>query len=422
MKTAYWHPFADMAQVATKELMVTSGDGVWITDQNGKKYLDATASLWYCNVGYNRPEIVQAVTHQLQQLPAYSNFGIFTTESTRNLAELIVELSPLPNASVFFTCDGSEAIDTAAKLARRYWDIAGFPERRTIVSRSMAYHGMNAWGTELQGIQSNREGFGGTIVDAVVHLATDEVGEFESLAEQHGAEIAAFIGEPVQGAGGVRPPREGYWKAIAELCAAHGIIVIADEVITGFGRLGSWFASPQFELKPDMIAFAKGVTSGYLPLGGVVMGTRVRDLLWEQGGMLRHGYTYSGHATSCAAAIANIEILHREGLVARVAELAPTFGAILGQLSSHPLVGCVRTAGLLAGVELDGEAVGADPYLPQRVVDAALEEGVATRVLAGATLQISPAFVISEAEIDHLVERLNAALDTCAATAGERRS
>jgi adenosylmethionine-8-amino-7-oxononanoate aminotransferase len=412
MTSHYWHPFADMHRVGGHELVLRRGQGCWIEDVDGRRYLDATAGLWYCNVGHGRREIAEAAAAQLEQLAAYSNFGAFATEPTIALAERLAALAPMEEAVVFLGSGGSDAVDTAAKLARRYWDALGYPHRRLIVSREHAYNGMHAFGTGLGGIAANREGHAGPIVGETIQVGAHDVDELEALFRARGPEIAAFIGEPVIGAGGVIPPEDGYWEAVTRLCDAHGVLLVADEVIMGFGRLGTLFGSERFGIAPDMITFARGVTSGYLPLGGVLVGQRVREPFWDgaTGAIFQHGYTYSGHATACAAALANLDILEREDLVARVATLEPLLAREIARLDAAPLVGETRVVGLAAAVELDGDVLAVDPGLPEAVAAAARRNGVLTRVLRGVALQVSPPFVITEAEMRTLVDRLEAAL------------
>jgi len=401
--TAYWHPFANMAEVDGHELVLTEGRGCHIKDSAGIEYLDATAGLWYCNVGYGRNVIVDAVARQMRALPAYSTFGAYATEPTLHAAQAIAQMSPIDDGVVFLTSGGSDAIETAAKLVRSYWSALGRPERRVIVGRPRAYHGMHAYGTSLAGIPANRETFGDMVPD-VAHAQEDTVEAVEREFERIGVEnVGAFIGEPVIGAGGVYPPPEGYWTAVAELCRRHEILLIADEVICGFGRLGHGFGCERYGFTPDMITFAKGATSGYMPLGGVIVSPRVREPFWEgPGRWFRHGYTYSGHAAACAAALANLEIIRSEGLIERVQTLEPVLAQAANELLDHPLVGTVRTAGLLCAVEFAAEAHEADPGLAAAVVLACREQRVLTRALGLVAIQISPAFVIEPDEIREL--------------------
>jgi len=415
--TKFWHGFADLHSVADAEVVIRSAEGVWLEDTAGNRYLDATAALWYCNVGYGRREIADAVAEQLVRLPAYSSFGAYTSEPSVALAERLAALAPIPNAVVFLGSGGSDAVDTAAKLARRYWDVVGKPEKRVIVSREFGYHGMHGWGTSLVGIAPMKAGYGGNFIDEVVNVGSMDVETLGALFTERDGEIAAFIGEPVIGAGGVYPPEDHYWPEVSRLCHDHDILLIADEVITGFGRTGQLWATTRYGIEPDMITFAKGVSSGYVPLGGVLVGERVRAPFWDDdvsGAVFRHGYTYSGHAGAAAAGMANLDIIEREGLVARVASLEPVLDRAVRRLASAPGVGDIRTVGLTAAVAFRGDLLAADPGLPERAVSAALRHGVATRVLRGHALQISPPFVITETEIDTMVDGVAAALDDVA--------
>jgi putrescine aminotransferase len=419
MSTRFWHGFADMHVIADNEVVIASGEGAVITDTKGNEYIDATAALWYCNAGYGRREIADAVAQQLARLPGYSTFGSYTTDTTLRLADRLAQLSPIEDSVVFLASGGSEAIDTATKLARRYWDVVGKPEKALLVSREHSYHGMNAMGTSLAGIPSLRNGYGGEpFINEVVHVPALDVDATARLFEQRAGEIAAFVGEPVIGAGGVIPPTEDYWREISRLCRQHDVLLIADEVVTGFGRTGQLFATTRFGIEPDMIAFAKGVTSGYMPLGGVLINRRIRAPFWDEpvaGAVFRHGYTYSGHAGAAAAALANLDIIEREGLVDRVRDLEPVLDQALRRLEGAPLVGEIRTIGLTGAVALSPEVLARDPGAPEKVVAASLRHGVATRVLRAHAIHISPPFVITGAQIEAMVDGIGNALEDVAA-------
>jgi adenosylmethionine-8-amino-7-oxononanoate aminotransferase len=418
--TRFWHGFADMHTVADNEVVIVAGDGAMITDSKGNEYIDSTAALWFCNVGYGRREIADAVADQLTRLSAYSSFGPYTTDATLRVADRLADLSPLEDTVVYLGSGGSDAIDTAIKLARRYWDVIGRPEKSLIVAREHSYHGMHAMGTSLSGIPALRNGYGVPFVGEIAHVPALDVEAVARLFESTAGQIAAFIGEPVIGAGGVIPPTDDYWPAISRLCKDHDVLLIADEVVTGFGRMGEMFGSTRFGIEPDMITFAKGVTSGYMPLGGVLVGRRVRAPFWDQpvpGAVFRHGYTYSGHAGAAAAAMANIDIIEREGLVERVRMLEPVLGAAVRRLAGAPLVGEIRSVGLTAAVALSPEVLASDPGAPEKVVAAALRHGVATRVLRAHAIHISPPFVITEAQIEAMVDGIGNALEDVAGVA-----
>jgi adenosylmethionine-8-amino-7-oxononanoate aminotransferase len=417
--TSFWHGFADMHVIKDREVVISSGDGAVITDTTGNEYIDSTAALWFCNAGYGRQEIADAVAEQLVRLPGYSSFGAYTTDATLRLADRLTDLAPFPDAVVFLGSGGSDAIDTATKLARRYWDVVGKPHKTLLVSREHSYHGMHAMGTSLGGIPALRNGYGGEpFIAEVVHVPALDIEATARLFEQRRDEIAAFVGEPVIGAGGVIPPTDGYWRDISALCKQYDVLLIADEVITGFGRMGQMFATTRFGIEPDMITFAKGVTSGYMPLGGVLVNERVRAPFWDEpvaGAVFRHGYTYSGHSGAAAAAMANLDIIEREELVDRVRLLEPKLAAAVRRLEGAPMVGEIRSIGLTAAVALTPAVLELDPTTPDKVVAAALRHGVASRVLRAHAIHISPPFVITEEQIDAMVDGIGNALEDVAA-------
>ncbi len=413
--TAMWNPFANMATLAGNALTIVRGERASVFDASGREYLDAIASLWYCNVGYGRTELADAAERQMRELAAFQVFEYYTNPPAQALCERIAELAPVSDAKIFLTPGGgSDAVDTAGKLARAYWRAVGQPERRVIISRSHAYHGMNAYGTSLSGIPLLTEAFS-PLVGHVEQVPWDDPGALEKSIEALGeGRVAAFFCEPVIGAGGVYPPPEGYLEAVREICRRYDVLFVADEVITGFGRTGQWFASDRFRLDPDLITSAKGLSSGYLPIGAVIVSGRVAEPFWRPGSgeVFRHGYTYSGHPAAAAVALANLEILERERLIERVAALEPVLARAVAALASHPLVGAVRAGtGLLAAVEIDETARQADPALGQRLVLAIRERGVITRLLRGVALQISPPFVVTEAEIARIAAAFAEALD-----------
>jgi adenosylmethionine-8-amino-7-oxononanoate aminotransferase len=388
-ETRLWHPFADMGAVRRAELVIERGEDVWVWDTDGRRYLDATASLWYANVGHGRPEIAAAVQEQMAKLEAYSAFGDFASQPALELATMLSDLAPMPSR-VFLVSGGGDAIDTAAKLARRYWFERGEPDRTLLISRTAGYHGTHGFGTALAGIPANRVGFGPQV--ETVQVPHDSVEAFEEAVTSAGASrVAAVFVEPVIGAGGLYPPLPGYIEGLAAVCERTGVLLVVDSVICGFGRLGTWFGIERFGVEPAMIVFAKGVTSGYLPLGGVVVSDRVAEPFWREPGgpVFRHGPTYAGHATCCAAALANIALLG-DGLLERGRELKGPLFESLTALAGHPAVADVRGGvGLLAAVELSDQILESQPGALGKVVAGARAEGVLVRPLARA-VAVSP--------------------------------
>jgi adenosylmethionine-8-amino-7-oxononanoate aminotransferase len=396
-----------MPSVRGAEIVLVRGEGSYVWDENGRKLLDAPASLWYCNVGHGRAELADAAAAQMRQLEAYSTFGRFASPPVLELAERVAGMVPIPDAKVFFVSGGSDAIDTASKLARRYWTALGRPDKRLIVSREKSYHGLHGFGTSIGGIAPNAEGYGALMPDTE-RIEPSSPEALQMLVDQRGADtVAAFFCEPVMGTGGVFPPVPGYLEAVQKICRDNDILFVVDEVITGFGRAGEMFASERFELEPDMLVLAKGITSGYQPLGATVVAERVWAPFWEEGSdlMFRHGMTYSGHTTACAVALANLDILEREQLVSRVRSLESVlFDALLPLKESEHVSDVRGGVGLLAGVECTSPAVAA------KVVDGCLERGVIMRAITDGTLQISPPFVIEESEIAQIASVLGETL------------
>jgi putrescine---pyruvate transaminase len=409
-ETTLWHSQAHMPTVKLGEIVVARGEGAYLWDEGGRRYLDAPAGLWYCNVGHGRTEIADAVARQMRTLETYHTFQQFATRPALDLAARVAELAPIPRAKVFLTSGGSDAIDTAGKLARRYWSALGRPDKRTIVTRERGYHGLHALGTSIIGIEINREGLGELVQDTV-RVPVNDAAAFAELVETQGADtIAAFFAEPIVGTGGVIHPAPGYFEAIQRLCEEHDILFVTDEVVCGFGRTGEWFATGRFGLQPDMMVMAKGITSGYLPLGGVVVGERVSAPFWDEGSDLifRHGLTYAGHASVCAAAMANLDILEREALIDRVRELEPVLEQALRPLEEHELVLEVRTGiGLLAGIQIE-------PTAAPRVAAGCLERGVIGRLLPDGVLHVSPPFVVTEDDLALLADVIAQSLDAAA--------
>ena len=410
--TRLWHPFADMHAVRRGELVITRGEGAYVWDAGGTRYLDATASLWCVNVGHGRREIVEAAMAQMEVLASYSAFGAFANEPALELAQRLAGLAPLDDPRIFFGSGGGDAIDTAAKLARRFFAATGEPGRAHLIGRTQGYHGTHGLGTSIGGIAANREGMGPLDPDTT-HVPHDSLEALEAEFARVGPErVAAVFVEPVIGAGGVHQPRPGYVEGVAELCARAGALFVVDAVIGAFGRLGTWFGAERFGVRPDLLCFAKGVTSGYLPLGGVVASARVAEPFFERPGVLfRHGPTYSAHPTCCAAAIANLDILEGEGLLDRGRELEGEIAGALGALDGHALVGEVRAGiGALGAVAFTPEALGDHPDLPARVFAHARDRGVLVRPLADA-VAISPPLVATREQVEQAAATIGEALD-----------
>lgn len=408
--SAFWHPFADMHVVQHSPFLVDRAEGVYVFDEDGNRYLDAAAGLWYANLGHGRSEIVEAVHRQMQKLPAFHCFIDYGTRPPIELAERIASVSPDPGSKVFFGSGGSDAVDTAAKLARRYFSAIGQPERTVFIAREWAYHGMHTYGTSLGGMEPNRLGYG-EMVGEIVFVPHDDAEAVEKAIEHAGAErVAGIFVEAVIGAGGVRPVSPDYLTRVRRTIKAAGGLYVSDEVITGFGRVGDWFAANRFDLAPDMITFAKGVTCGYMPLGGVIAASHIAAPFFDEGGsVFRHGYTYSGHAAACVAGIAVMELIEREGILARALELETSIPDVLAPLSDLDVVIDIRSGvGALAAIQLD---TGDDTLAP-RAAQACREAGVLTRAVGGGGLQVSPPLVMTPSEVEEMAERFHAGLSS----------
>jgi putrescine aminotransferase len=399
---AFLHPFASPAK--ERFITVVRGEGSLIWDADGKEYVDAMASLWYCAIGHGRQEMADSIAKQVGTLAAYSCFDPFTNEPADQLAELLVGLTPIPDARVFFCGSGSEAVDTAMKLARLTHVLAGNPERTLIISRMRGYHGTNYGGTTAQGLPPNKEGWG-PLLPEVVQVPSDDVEALATLMAERSHEIAAVITEPVQGAGGVWPAHEGYLESLRRLCDQHGALLIFDEVISGFGRLGHWFGAQHYGVTPDIITFAKAVTSGYQPLGGVFMGRRVLDPLEaDPTYVLKTGYTYSGHATACAAALTNLAIMEREGLLHEATRIGERLGAGLRSIAADGLVDHARGDGAVwAAAMHEGQDA-------QRVRDRMRDLGVVVRGIAAHSITFCPPLVTTDEQIDRIIDALATAV------------
>jgi putrescine aminotransferase len=403
---AFLHPFARPAR--ERFISLVRGDGALVYDADGKEYVDAMASLWYCAIGHGRAEMADAIALQARTLAAYSCFDPFTNQPADQLAGELLQLTPMTDARVFFCQSGSEAVDTAMKLARLTHVLAGHPERTLIISRMRGYHGTNFGGTTAQGLPPNKEGWG-PLVPHVEQVDADDIEALARRMSECGGQVAAVIAEPIQGAGGVFPPSDGYLAALRRLCDQHGALLIFDEVITGFGRLGTWFAADHYGVTPDLTTFAKAITSGYQPLGGVLVGRTVVDALESDPTyVLKTGYTYSGHATACAAGLANLAIIEREGLLDAASRIGDRLSAGLRSIAEDGLVDHVRG-------EVAVWAVGMRPGQDAvKMRDRMLELGVITRAIGDHSCTFCPPLVITDTQIDRII-------DAVATAAGETR-
>ena len=397
MFPALLHSFAPPAQAASNYVSIVRGEGSRVFDANGKSYIDGLANLWLCQVGHGRQEIVDAVAAQMTELECYNTFNPFSNPPAEAAAQAVRSLSPHPDGRVFFGLGGSDAVDTALKLARLTMQRRGDTQRQVIIRRQNGYHGTNMGGTSAQGIAPNRDGWG----DLVPHFLEVPGDDIEALATAFAANegrVAAVITEPVQGAGGVWPPAEGYLPAVRRLCDQHGALLIFDEVICGFGRLGTWFGAQHFGVTPDLMTFAKGVTSGYQPLSGVIVSRALCAELEEPEYMLRTGFTYSGHPSSCAAAVANLALIEKEGLLARVPAIGAQLEAGLKALAADSIIKSYRGRGAVWAAELGYDAIP--------VWKGVRERGVIVRAI-GSALAICPPLVVTPAEIDQILDAIS---------------
>ncbi len=401
MTHALLHPFSPPAMAEADFVDIVRGDGSLVFDASGKDYVDGMANLWLCQVGHGRTEIVDAVTAQMHQIEAYNTFAPFTNGPAARVAEMIVERSPHPDGRTFLGCSGSEAVDTALKLARLVQQRRGNEGRQIVIKRTNGYHGTNFGGTSAQGIAPNREGWG-DLVPHFLEVPHDDLEAVATIFAEQGDRIAAVLTEPLQGAGGVFPPADGYLEGLRRLCDDHGALLIFDEVICGFGRTGEWFGAQAFGVTPDLITFAKGVTSGYLPLSGVIVSRTVCDELEEDPGfLLRTGYTYSGHQASCAAGIANLEIMTDEGLDTRAIHVGEQLREGLGALEADGLIESWRGMGAVYAAELGRDSI------PVR--NDILAAGVIVRPI-GTCLAICPPLVITDDEVGRIIDTMAACL------------
>ena len=433
-KEHYLHPFTDHKDLHKKKSrIITSADGVYIYDADGNKILDGMSGLWCVNAGYGRDTVVDAAAAQMRELPYYNSFFQCAHPPSIELARMLQEISQPQFNRVFFTGSGSESNDTIVRMVRTYWDLMGEPQRHTIISRKNAYHGSTVAAASLGGMKPMHKQ-SGLPIPGIVHvdqpywfdsdrsLSPDEFGivtarSIEDKINAIGADkVAAFIGEPIQGAGGVIIPPDTYWPEVQRICDEYGILLISDEVITGFGRLGEWFGADYYGTKPDLMPFAKGVTSGYLPLGGVFVADRVADVLIDKGGEFYHGYTYSGHPAACAVAMENLRILQQEKLVERVRDdIGPYLQQGWQKLGEHALVGETRMVGLMGALELVRDKATLERFPEKRGAgtvcrDFLVNNGLVMRAV-GDTIVVAPPFILTHAEADELLEKAWQCLD-----------
>jgi len=397
MIPALLHAFSKPTSENFHTLVRSEGVRVW--DDKGKEYIDGLGGLWYCQVGHGRPELIDAITEQLQKMSSYHTFAPMGSDVSEAAAERIRSVSPFPDGRVFLCCSGSESIDTAIKLLRKIPLLRKQSERQIILRRGRGYHGVNIGGTTMQGIQANREGWG-ELFPNVIEIDPTNIESAASIFAEYGEQIAGVVTEPLQGAGGVFPPPSGYLEGLRRLCDDNGALLVFDEVITGFGRTGNWFATDTYGVKPDIITFAKGVTSGYQPLGGVLISRTVCDVLESDPDFtFMHGYTYSGHPAASAAAIANINIIEDEGLVQRAEVIGDRLSGGLKALEKDGIFSEVRGVGAIWAAQVT------DASTEQGLVirDKMTEMGVICRAINGA-LAFCPPLVIEENDIDLIVD------------------
>jgi len=433
------HPFTDHKELrAAGSRIITRAEGPYIYDSEGAEILDGMAGLWCVNVGYGREELAEAAYKQMKELPYYNSFFKCSTPTPVLLAKRLAEIAPKNVNQVFFGSSGSEANDTALRLVRYYWMLEGKPEKNRIISRKNAYHGSTVAGTSLGGMDGMHKQLGGAVPN-IVHVMMPYAYELALPGESDhdfglraakavedailvaGAEnVAAFIGEPIMGAGGVKIPPMSYWPEVQRICRKHDVLLMLDEVITGYGRTGEWFAAQSFGIEPDTITTAKALTSGYQPLSALLVGDRIAATLVEKGGEFAHGYTYAGHPVACAVALANLDIIEKEGLVERVkTDTGPYFAkALQERIAGHALVGEVRSFGLMGAIEIVKDKATKERFAPAGsaavvVRDHAIANGMMLRA-TGDTMILSPPLIWTRSTIDMACERIGKALNLAA--------
>lgn len=437
------HPFTDYQGLADEggSRIITKAEGVWLTDSNGHRILDGMAGLWCCNVGYGRKSLAEAAYKQMLELPYYNTFFKTATPPPIELSEKLVSLTPDGLNQVFFASSGSEANDSIVRLVRHYWNLRGKPDKKTFISRELAYHGSTMASASLGGMTPMHEqadlplpgfvhvmpphwyDYGEDMTPEDFGLAAAKAVE-DKILELGADKVAAFIGEPIMGAGGVLTPPESYWPAVQRICEEHDVLLIADEVICGFGRTGHWFGSDRYGIKPDLMPMAKGLSSGYLPLSAFMVHDRIAETLIAEGGEFAHGFTYSGHPVACAVANENIRIIEQEDLVNRTrTDSGPYLARCLNEaLADHPLVGEIRVEGLIGAIELVEDRAARKHFEPVGKVggicrDHCFDNGLVMRATRDAMV-FSPPLIISHEEIDRFVELAKQSIDQTAADLG----
>ncbi len=439
-RNALLHPFTDFAAYRRDGgRTLVSGEHIYVTDSDGNEILDGMSGLWCVNLGYSQPKVAAAVAQQLERLPYYNSFFNCTTDATLRMTAALLEVLPAGFSHLYFTNSGSEANDTNIRLVHRYFDLIGKPEKKIVISRENAYHGSTIAAASLGGMSSMHKQFTG--LPYVHHVqqpyAFKEAGELDAEAfgraaaaalatridELGAGNVAAFIAEPIQGAGGVVIPPRSYWPEVARICRERDVLLISDEVICGFGRTGNWFGCQTFGFQPDLITFAKAVTNGFQPLGGVAVGHRVAEVITARGGEFAHGFTYSGHPVACAAGIATLDIYRDENIVERVGGDTARYWVERWQsLAGHAIVGEARAIGMLGALELvrhkpGRERLDSDSRAAVFCRNTAIDNGLMVRQVGDAIIS-APPLIVSHAEIDTLIERLAAALDATARNYG----
>ena len=426
------HPFTDYKSLAKEGTnVIVKADGAHLTNTDGKQFLDAMSGLWCVNVGYGRKKLADVAYKQMQELPYYNSFFKTATAPSIELAQQLAEIAPNDLNHAFFSSSGSEANDTVVRMVRRYWDLKGKPNKKTFISREYAYHGSTMTGVSLGGMTAmhNQGGmmpgfehvmppywykYGGDM--SPEEFGTYTANKIEKKINEIGAEnIAAFIGEPIQGAGGVIIPPDSYWPRVQEICQMNDILLVVDEVICGFGRTGEWFGSDTYHIKPDIITMAKGISSGYIPLSGIMVSDRVTETLVDEGGEFYHGYTYSGHPVACAVAIENIKIIREENLIENSRKTSVYLKERMNEIADHPLVGEVRMKSFIGAVELVKDKDKREMFEETGIVggicrDYCIENGLVMRAVRDGMI-FCPPLIFNNNHIDELVEKLKKSLD-----------